>query len=87
MAATTAPSSIAERKFSGRETPTSKATPAAGARGLESDPQTRRAGMRFPNFWLIFFEQLVRNDRPSNTQVLHCGQRNLDRSSRLEQFK
>jgi hypothetical protein len=23
---------------------------------MESDPQTRRAGMRFPNFWLIFFE-------------------------------
>ena len=39
----------------------------------ESDPQTRRAGMRFPNFWLIFFEQLVRNDRPSNTQFLTAG--------------
>ncbi len=40
---------------------------------MESDPQTRRAGMRFPNFWLIFFEQLVRNDHPSNTQVLTLG--------------
>ena len=40
---------------------------------MESDPQTRRAGMRFPNFWLIFFEQLVRNDRPSNAKFLTVG--------------
>lgn len=29
---------------------------------VEVDAQTRRMGMRFPNFWLLFFEALVRTD-------------------------
>jgi hypothetical protein len=37
---------------------------------MQSDPQTRRAGMRFPNFWLLFFDALVRNAHPSRVQFL-----------------
>jgi hypothetical protein len=29
------------------------------------DTQSRRAGMKFPKFWQLFFETLVRNDAPS----------------------
>jgi hypothetical protein len=29
---------------------------------VQEDAQTRRMGMRFPNFWLLFFEALVRTD-------------------------
>jgi hypothetical protein len=31
---------------------------------VEADQQTRRAGMRFPNFWRMFFDELVRSDPP-----------------------
>lgn len=37
---------------------------------VESDAETRRAGMRFPNFWLIFFDQLVRDNPPTIIRVL-----------------
>ncbi len=40
---------------------------------MESDPQTRRAGMRFPNFWLLFFDALVRNAHPSFVEFLTVG--------------
>ena len=37
---------------------------------VEEDAQTRRAGMKFPKFWRLFFDELVRNDPPSRTIVL-----------------
>jgi hypothetical protein len=40
---------------------------------MQSDPETRRAGMRFPNFWLLFFDALVRNAHPSHVQFLTVG--------------
>ncbi len=40
---------------------------------MQSDAETRRAGMRFPNFWLLFFDALVRNEHPSHVQFLTVG--------------
>jgi glycine rich protein len=40
---------------------------------VASDMETRRTGMRFPNFWLLFFEEMVRSARPSNVQFLTAG--------------
>jgi hypothetical protein len=37
---------------------------------VESDVEARRAGMHFPNFWLIFFDQLVRKDQPARSEKL-----------------
>jgi hypothetical protein len=40
---------------------------------VANDMETRRTGMRFPMFWLMFFEELVRSARPSNVQFLTTG--------------
>jgi hypothetical protein len=40
---------------------------------VASDMETRRTGMRFPMFWLLFFEELVRSNRPSIVQFLTVG--------------
>jgi hypothetical protein len=40
-----------------------------GPRVVE-DTETRRAGMKFPKFWEVFFDALVRNDPPSRVIVL-----------------
>jgi hypothetical protein len=37
---------------------------------VASDMETRRTGMRFPMFWLLFFEELVRSNRPSIVNFL-----------------
>lgn len=37
---------------------------------VEEDAQARRAGMKFPKFWEIFFDALVRNDPPSRLVFL-----------------
>ena len=40
---------------------------------VAADMETRRSGMRFPMFWLIFFEEMVRGARPSNVEFLTTG--------------
>jgi hypothetical protein len=37
---------------------------------VAADQQTRRAGMKFPKFWYLFFDALVRNDPPARVIVL-----------------